>query len=222
MYLSKIELDPIKYKTRRAILSPEVFHAAIEKCFCEKPNGDERNLWRMDSIGGKLHLLILSPVKPDFTRFIEQFCISGTSGETRDYDVLLNKLQPGQRWRFRLRGNATSSSSQGEGKRGKVLAHNSIKYQREWLCKKAIKCGFALDNDLYNVVGKDKLGFQRTGQIAPVSLGVAVFEGELTITDVDLFRNALTHGIGRAKAYGCGLLTIASPRVAPMADQSIN
>jgi CRISPR system Cascade subunit CasE len=39
---------------------------------------------------------------------------------------------------------------------------------------------------------------------------VAVFEGVLQISDESLFKAALTNGIGRAKAYGCGLLTLAN------------
>lgn len=35
------------------------------------------------------------------------------------------------------------------------------------------------------------------------------FEGVLTITEAELFRKALIDGIGRAKAYGCGLMTLA-------------
>ena len=34
------------------------------------------------------------------------------------------------------------------------------------------------------------------------------YEGMLTVTDAELFRQALTQGIGREKAYGMGLLTI--------------
>jgi CRISPR system Cascade subunit CasE len=45
-----------------------------------------------------------------------------------------------------------------------------------------------------------------------VELGVAVFEGALTVTDAGRFVAALSQGIGRAKAYGCGLLTVAPLR----------
>ena len=38
------------------------------------------------------------------------------------------------------------------------------------------------------------------------------YEGSLTVTDADLFRKALTEGIGREKAFGMGLLTIAGIR----------
>ncbi|MFS8202560.1 type I-E CRISPR-associated protein Cas6/Cse3/CasE [Streptomyces sp. CWNU-52B] len=35
------------------------------------------------------------------------------------------------------------------------------------------------------------------------------FDGQATITDPDQLRHALLHGIGRAKAYGAGLLSLA-------------
>jgi CRISPR system Cascade subunit CasE len=41
-----------------------------------------------------------------------------------------------------------------------------------------------------------------------VTLRTATFEGILTISDLERFRRTLLSGIGRAKAYGCGLLTI--------------
>ena len=158
---------------------------------------------------GKLYLLLLSPEIPDFTRFISELCSKEAAGETKDYDGLLLRIQEGQRWRFRIRGNTTHSKSEEEGKRGKVYPHVSVKYKREWLMKKAPACGFALDDELFEITHTDQLKFMRGEKGAPVVLTVAVFEGVLRITDVELFRKALVQGIGRAKAYGCGLLTIS-------------
>ncbi|MBR7005526.1 MAG: type I-E CRISPR-associated protein Cas6/Cse3/CasE [Candidatus Methanomethylophilaceae archaeon] len=31
----------------------------------------------------------------------------------------------------------------------------------------------------------------------------------LKVTDADRFRESMVNGIGRAKAYGCGMLTVA-------------
>lgn len=239
MFLSRVELDQNNYETRRALLSPQMFHAAIERCFNNegdknrfelnksKINKSEinkseiinRKLWRLDSIGENLYLLVLSAEKPDFTKLIDQFCVLGIKGESKDYDVLLNKLQAGQRWGFRLKGNATHSvlpddNSRGTGVRGKVIAYASLKYQLEWLHKKAQKCGFILENDKFTVVGDVNYRFRRKGQNDDVKLGVAIYEGELTVSDVELFKAALVQGIGRAKAYGCGLLTIADMRTA--------
>ncbi|MCG7527764.1 type I-E CRISPR-associated protein Cas6/Cse3/CasE [Streptomyces sp. OfavH-34-F] len=38
------------------------------------------------------------------------------------------------------------------------------------------------------------------------------FDGRLRITDLAAFRRTLTHGMGKSKAYGCGLMTLAPVR----------
>ena len=38
------------------------------------------------------------------------------------------------------------------------------------------------------------------------------YEGILTVTDEDSFRKALVNGIGREKAYGLGMITVAGMR----------
>ncbi|SME92197.1 type I-E CRISPR-associated protein Cas6/Cse3/CasE [Streptomyces sp. Amel2xC10] len=43
----------------------------------------------------------------------------------------------------------------------------------------------------------------------PVTVVSVTFDGRLEVTDPDALRRTLTQGIGRAKAYGCGLLTLA-------------
>ncbi|MEU3036581.1 type I-E CRISPR-associated protein Cas6/Cse3/CasE [Streptomyces griseoaurantiacus] len=43
----------------------------------------------------------------------------------------------------------------------------------------------------------------------PVTLVTVTFDGRLEITDPDALRRTLTQGLGRARAYGCGLLTLA-------------
>ncbi len=43
----------------------------------------------------------------------------------------------------------------------------------------------------------------------PVVLHTATFEGRLRITDTTAFTERLLNGIGPAKSYGCGLLTLA-------------
>jgi CRISPR system Cascade subunit CasE len=44
---------------------------------------------------------------------------------------------------------------------------------------------------------------------AGAPLWIAQFDGHALVDDPDRVRTAVTHGIGRAKAYGCGLLSIA-------------
>ncbi|OIV39170.1 type I-E CRISPR-associated protein Cas6/Cse3/CasE [Mangrovactinospora gilvigrisea] len=42
-----------------------------------------------------------------------------------------------------------------------------------------------------------------------VQFARATFDGLLRITDLTAFHRTLTHGLGKAKAYGCGLMTLA-------------
>ena len=64
--------------------------------------------------------------------------------------------------------------------------------------------------DEFDVVNSQWLEFPKRDEGGrTVTLRTATFEGELTIADMGLFQKTLLCGVGRAKAYGCGLLTIA-------------
>ena len=45
-----------------------------------------------------------------------------------------------------------------------------------------------------------------------VTLVTAQFDGQLRVTDAQAFQRCLRQGIGRAKSFGCGLLTVAPIR----------
>ena len=48
------------------------------------------------------------------------------------------------------------------------------------------------------------------GRRRQVTLRQARFDGTLRVVDAAVLRTALVQGIGRGKAYGCGLLTLRS------------
>jgi len=209
MFLSRIELNPKRFETRKAFASPQIFHAAVEGCFDEQRE-KTRKLWRIDKLDGRLYLLVLSPEIPDFTRFSAQFCSEETMGETKSYARHLTRIQEGQRLRFRLRANPVHSAPDKKDKsgRGKVFAHVTIEQKLEWLRKKAPACGFMLTEGGVEIVETGRMRFWRTAKKRAVEIDYAVFEGELEVTDPERFTEALIRGIGRAKAYGCGLMTV--------------
>lgn len=61
------------------------------------------------------------------------------------------------------------------------------------------------------LTARDRLSFtKRPHDKGPsIVLSIATFEGRLTVTDPTALRTALLSGIGPAKSYGCGLLTLA-------------
>lgn len=208
MYLSRIRLNTSLRKTMQAMAAPNLFHGAIESAEIGERT---RKLWRIDTLYGEQYLLILSKCKIDFSSVAEQFGY-GCEYECKNYDGLLECITNGSKWQFRLTANPTIqlSGRSSEKGRGKVLAHITTEYQEEWLCRKAEKNGFSVSEGEYFVTASRWYMFKKNKeQKSKVKLLSVTFEGILTITDADTFRKALVNGIGREKAYGMGLLTVA-------------
>ena len=205
MFLSRIPLNTDKKETMRALYSSNIFHGALDSCF----QGERtRKLWRLDRLNGRLYLLILSNEDPDMSPFCKQFGLAENAWETKDYDLLLNRLTAGSLWRFRLTANPTKTTmTHQSGIHGKIHAHITTEFQRKWLLERAEKHGFQISEDGFDIVENKWKQFNKRGERKITILAVS-YEGILKITNLDLFREALTSGLGRAKAYGMGLLTV--------------
>lgn len=203
MYLSRIRLDAANRNTLRALTAPQKLHGALESSF---PGARERRLWRLDSLNGNLYILLLSEEIPDLSAFCRQFCRTADDAQTKQYDGLLARITAGSAWHFRLTANPVKSQKQ-ENSRGKVLAHITADYQKEWLLTHCEKHGFRLSEDSFDVTQSKWYQFYKSDRNR-VSLLAVTFEGTLEVTDAELFRQALCAGIGRGKAYGLGMLTV--------------
>jgi CRISPR system Cascade subunit CasE len=218
MYLSRVFLNDRKRETQRALASPQIIHGAVESSFKRDISALEpfrkRLLWRVDYVVDKCCLLLLSEERPDLASLVWQFGYPDVQpqGETKAYAPFLKKLHNGQRWQFRLRANPVRSSSRETDERtgrGKVFAHVTKEQQKQWLLARAEACGFVVKPEEFAVVHTEWKKFHKATQGQhKVVLRTATFEGVLTITDAERFRQSLAGGIGRAKAYGCGLMTI--------------
>ncbi|MGI6040234.1 MAG: type I-E CRISPR-associated protein Cas6/Cse3/CasE [Eubacteriales bacterium] len=210
MYLSRVEVDMRNRALLQALAVPEFLHAAIENCVLGKR---QRNLWRLDTVAEKHYLLIVSQEKVDFTPLKEKF--GPDDGKPVEqpvcYDKLFDRLQTGQQWRFRLSANPTKSVMlDTSNTRGKVYAVRPSE-TKQWLVDKSKKKGFSVDMESFIVIedGWKRFKKGRSRNAHQVSLYTVTYEGILKITDVGLFRETLLKGIGRGKAYGCGMLTVA-------------
>jgi len=219
MFLSRIALDLQRRDTVRALASPHIFHGAVESSLLGSGNEKrERSLWRVDHLGGLSYLLILSQERPSLNNIAKQFGAAHKEPpwETKCYLTLLDGLQAGQNVRFRLRANPVRSSSAEKHEttgRGKVFAHVTLEQQKGWLLSRAEAHGFMLSETSFDVVHTEWKKFRKKmGAGQEVALRIADFEGRLTVVNAELFRNTLTLGLGRAKSYGCGLLTVARER----------
>ena len=69
MYLSRAELDPTRRETMVALISPQKFHGAVENAF---PGARRRRLWRLDRLGERLYLLLLSEDAPELSGVVAE------------------------------------------------------------------------------------------------------------------------------------------------------
>lgn len=196
----------------RALSSPQVMHASVMASFqAFNVDSEDRVLWRVDRVGNALYLLVQSKRKPDFTHIIEQYGrpATGQTWDTVEYDHHLDKMVEGSIWRFRLRANPTHSVMEKEGSRSKIYPHITVEQQLKWLVERSNKHGFFIQSEDgklgAEIIQRETKRFQRDGKT--VTLSIVTFEGVLKVTDPELVKKAMTEGIGRAKAYGCGLLT---------------
>lgn len=216
MFLTRFEINTARRDARKLIGSPQVMHAAVLAAFPSAGDDSpaERVLWRVDSSGPTSLLYIVSPRKPDLTHLVEQAGWPATSTWlTRDYQPLLDSLASGQRWGFRLTANVTISKRLAEdAKRSKRYGHVTVTQQQDWFIARAKSLGFSVPtnkDESKQLAIHDRQVKQFRRQDQQVTLSTATFDGVLEITDAAALRTALVSGIGPAKAYGCGLLTLA-------------
>ena len=78
----------------------------------------------------------------------------------------------------------------------------------DWLARKADTAGFLVEKDS-TVVQSGHVYVNKTGDGKGQNLFAVRYDGFLKVTDPTRFRQALIQGIGPAKAYGFGMLSVA-------------
>ncbi len=219
MYLTKIEIDSRRRESGRILSSPHRMHGAVNSCF--PPSVDlGRVLWRVDVLESGTALYILSEPEPDPTGLVER-CgwPRAQAWQTREYSPVLDAVRDGRRFAFRVRVNPVRSvrpqaevPSGGHLPRGTRVGHVTAEQQLEWFVGRAAAWGFDVsgsEEPTCRIVERRNWSFDRRGN--PVTVSTAVIEGELAVTETAVMLRSLQRGIGPAKAYGCGLLTLADP-----------
>lgn len=206
---TKILINPQRRAARKLLTNPQAMHAAVRSAFPPDLINESRVLWRLDSREHEHTLYVVAPELPDASNIIEQAGWATREQQTADYGPLLGSLMSGQEWAFELVANPTQSVSQGKGKRGRIVAHVTHQQQLEWLRTRASSAGFEILDA--SVVGRENLSFHKNADSnrRRVTIRTARFRGVLRVTDPELLRKVLVDGIGRGRAYGCGLLTLA-------------
>lgn len=229
MYLSRMYLNPRRRETRKLVSNPQAMHAAVLAAFppnAHSGNGGGRVLWRIDQEDHTLALYVVSPGKPSFEHLQQQ---AGWENEKswaiRDYAPVLDSISRGQRFRFRLAANPVRTVHDPKTGKSKRFAHVTAKQQRDWLIEREDNMGVkflpvgtstnstsedGIADKAVTVTRREIMKFRRNN--SQVTIARAQFDGALEVTDSKKLLHVLTNGIGKAKGYGCGLMTLAPLR----------
>lgn len=209
MYLSRVEIDYKNRKKTKDLNHLGAYHNWVESSYPKEfeENKRSRKLWRIDTLNDKKYLLIVSEEKPDLEK-LEKYGVKNTAA-TKDYQKFIDKLQNGQKLRFKATLNPVYSVSTGKksGKRGRVYPNITIDQQADYLLKRAEKNGFKLAENGFYITDSNYVRLNKEGKKA-VNVCKTTYEGELEITDIKLFKEVLIKGLGKKKAYGCGMITV--------------
>ncbi len=221
MYLTRFQINTARRGSRKLLASPQAMHAAVRASFAQPSGyatGEARTLWRLDdNRRGQVTLYIASPGEPDLTHLVEQAGWPATERwDTRAYGTFLDRLEVGQRWAFRLTANPTHTGRRtDESPTTQRFGQVTVAQQVDWLTKRAKNAGFVIaeqaDGTPNLVVGERiTRAFHRKPDDPRVTLVTARYQGMLEVCDALTLRLTLRNGIGHAKAYGCGLITLSN------------
>ncbi|MGR6998794.1 type I-E CRISPR-associated protein Cas6/Cse3/CasE [Yinghuangia aomiensis] len=208
LWLTQIIPDPRHRNARRDIDSAVGLHHRVMSLFPDDLGSSARLaagvLFRLDDTPDGYRILLQSALEPDLTRLPADYGITAT----RPLAPLLERLRPGQRVHFRLTANATrklGATSTAGRPRQIVPLHGAD--ADAWLCRKAEDAGLHITTVHSTALG-DARG-ERGSDKHRVTHARTRFDGLATVRDPGHVVQLLSNGVGRGKAYGCGLLTLA-------------
>lgn len=196
-------------------------------------DGDSGFLFRIDpQPGGNVVIVVLSARKPDWDYAFKN-ARHLLSAPIEDPKRLKMDLSTGEQLRFRLLANPVyRARSASLDRRGQPVGEKWVGKRlpvpsddeslRNWLERRAepggfqlvqmesVQCGYVYFNKGFKREEKQPPGKERKEEWC--RLNSARFDGLLRITDANAFRDTLRRGIGPAKAFGFGLLSIAPIR----------
>lgn len=202
MYLTRLRLEPRSAQARRDLSDAYQMHKSLARAFsADEASKPERFLWRLETMGSDWSnpvVLVQSNCPADWSPLEVRPQYLKQPAETKT--VAPEKLIQAQAdYRFRLLANPTVTR---DGKRYGLVSEDE---QLAWLARQGEKHGFDLKTAW--VSSSDIAKMRKTSMSMQVQR--AWFEGVLQVRQSELLIQALAAGMGPAKAFGCGLLSLA-------------
>ena len=208
MYLSKLLLDPKNRQVQREISNRYELHRTLTAQFSEEKRPEIGLLYRLELANqqniANIPLLVQTQCIPSWDDLFKAGMLT-TCPEVKAFDI---NFSVGDRFYFRLFGNPTTRKIQPDRKSKRVGLYTTEE-QQIWLQRKADQSGFEiLGVDVRDFGLLESVKHKNEQKFIIKHLAVQ-FDGILRVTNVAKFTAAYTNGIGSAKAFGFGLLSLA-------------
>lgn len=193
MYLSRLNLNPSRL-TFGWLSNPYRVHQRLMMA-C---GSDPRMLFRIEGGEEDPRILVQTQQLPDWPAAFAEFPVLARAVEIKAFDL---KLAPDQTLRFCLLANPVVKRA------GRRLGLLTEEKQRAWLERKLKDSGAELLACRITPIGLQhsrKKGLDEE----PVHLQI-MYEGLLQVQDNGKLAEGVAAGIGPAKGFGCGLLSLA-------------
>lgn len=209
MYLSRLILNLRSRYVRTDLARPYEMHRTLMHAFPDGlTEGVERVLYRLETQPrtGMPMLLVQSKLAPDWAQLPLGYLLADPEWQNPQVKEVQLSFQAGQLLAFRLMANPTKrmsrSLSKGIEKSKRVGLYDPAE-QLAWLDRKAEAHGFQVISAIPNPRPplKDR---QHLLEFLNIQ-----FDGLLRVVDPAQLSEAVVNGIGSAKAFGCGLLSLA-------------
>jgi len=192
MYISKLELDVVDKQVGKDTASFYEMHRTLSKAFPSREDGGmKRVIFNYDDEPNII--IVQSLQEPNWNKISDSYFSTPPLVKNINFSIKNNDV-----FMFKAKVNPTKTH------KGKNVGLNSDQSQHEWLNRKAVLSGFNLLD--VNIKRKYNMASKKKGMLQ--SFSVAEIEGVVQVTDSEKFTYMLENGMGRARAYGCGLFQI--------------
>jgi CRISPR system Cascade subunit CasE len=223
MYFSRITINAREANPEQlvALVKSKLYtiHQALWKLFPTNPQAERDFIFREETGNGWPFFYMVSRRKPESL-------IDLIDVETKTYRP---KLKGSEKLSFALRVNpvVTKKTDTGRRVRHDVVMNAKKRYPKpfaanteisvgeleyatgvEWLRNRSNDLGFNFDPSEIRVFGYRQHRITNPKKQNEIRFSTLDFSGLLTVTDADRFCQTLFDGVGRAKAFGCGLMLV--------------
>ena len=198
-------LNPDNKRVKTDIFHRAEMHKTVMRLIPDNMGDNPREqanlLWRTDARNGFTQLFVQSTMELAIGNLPDGYVTTETQ---LDYNKLLGSIDEGSEIEYRIATNPTSVRTLARGDKTakqRMPLHDGA--ARKWWEHRALQSG--LGAGVFEDVTEPAKSFGKGN----ATLNVVNFSGRARVENVEAFRQSVTVGIGRGKAYGVGLLLAA-------------